>query len=1005
MDLLKSPLSTAYEDLALLAKRSNFWDIFRGVFGVSYNSALAEAIRKQWQERDFSKIPKIVVTTTSVLGRANAAYAKESNTIYVSDRFLSIATANEVRAVLLEEIGHYVDVVVNSSDTQGDEGELFSLRARGLTPTARDLQRINAENDSDTIVVNGVTLNVEQALPVVYESEVINKGFASYQISGLNAAWNQSVGSNTILYLYNGVNKQVIGNQAYAGQFDFDISGGTVVYAKKGDIYRYSAGVTTRLTTTTTSEFAPIVDGSTIAWKGQGTNSNEIFRRNGTTNVQLTNNAFDEESMQLSGSNLIWAAWDGTDYDIFLNNGTTTKALSSNTTDDYDPVIAGNRVAWFNWTGSQTNIWYHNGTSSLQITDGEEVTDVVLCGTNLAYVFLNSSTNTYAIKFYNTTTKTATTLASDLSFEPALQSSSTWIAWLEIKNPSTSTNRELRLFNGSSTVSIGTPNTVSSFNLVGKKVVYSQFNFNSNFAGTSLFLYDGSGLTPTTTQLSSGAQSFSSLTSPSLDIVGDQILRTEQGSLLLTKPTTKPILTIGNTKVVEGLSPQSATITVALSVASASVVSVKYETFNTPFGSGNTPANGGSDYTIITDTLVFQPGETTKTISIPILNDDFAEPDETFLVRLSDPINAVVAPGLNQATVTITDTLESDQTIVLPNGVENLTLTGNGNINGTGNTVRNIITGNEGNNILNGGGGFGQLIGGIGNDTYEVNDFFFSSLGDPNRPIKEELNQGIDTISATAGTFFSSLTLPENVENLVVTGTAFFSASGNELANQIAGNLGNNFLEGLDGIDTVDYSPATAANAAVTISLIPGLVPPGFPPPEGGSASGGGGFDTLLGFENVIGSTFDDTVTGNDTSNVLRGHLGKDTLTGLGGIDKFDYRVANESLLGATNNAFDRITDFNAAPGGDQLLVLGARAGFLNAGAVTTLDRAGVAAKLTAVAFRANFAASFTFGTGPALRTFAAINDATAGFSATTDAIVEVTGLVGSLARTNFVTA
>jgi hypothetical protein len=996
MDLLKSPLSTAYEDLALLAKRSNFWDIFRGVFGVSYNSALAEAIRKQWQERDFSKIPKIVVTTTSVLGRANAAYAKESNTIYVSDRFLSIATANEVRAVLLEEIGHYVDVVVNSSDTQGDEGELFSLRARGLTPTARDLQRINAENDSDTIVVNGVTLNVEQALPVVYESEVINKGFASYQISGLNAAWNQSVGSNTILYLYNGVNKQVIGNQAYAGQFDFDISGGTVVYAKKGDIYQYRAGVTTRLTTTTTSEFAPIVDGSTIAWKGQGTNSIEIFRRNGTTNVQLTNNAFDEESMQLSGSNLIWAAWDGTDYDIFLNNGTTTKALSSNTTDDYDPVIAGNRVAWFNWTGSQTNIWYHNGTSSLQITDGEEVTDVVLCGTNLAYVFLNSSTNTYSIKFYNTTTKTATTLASDLSFEPALQSSSTWIAWLEINNTSTSSNRELRLFNGSSTVSIGTPNTVLSFNLVGKKVVYSQYN--SNFAGTSLFLYDGSGLTPTTTQLSSGAQSFSSLTSPSLDIVGDQILRTEQGSLLLTKPTTKPILTIGNTKVVEGLSPQSATITVALSVASASVVSVKYETFNTQFGSGNTPANGGSDYTIITDTLVFQPGETTKTISIPILNDDFAEPDETFLVRLSDPINAVVAPGLNEATVTITDTLEqtgtAGQTIVLPIGVENLTLTGTSSVNGTGNTGNNIIRGNNGNNILNGGGGFGdQLIGGLGNDTYIVTQSVFSFPGNPNRPIKEDLNQGLDTIEAVASLSFGSLTLPDNVENLVVTGTDFFSASGNELANQITANLGNNFLDGLGGIDTVNYSLATAANASVTISLLVG------------SASGGGGFDSLLGFENVIGSTFDDTITGNDTANLLRGHRGKDTLTGLGGIDKFDYRVANESLLGATNNAFDRITDFNAAAGGDQLLLPVARAGFLNAGAVTTLDSTGLAAKLTAGAFLGNFAASFTFGTGPALRTFVAINNATAGFSATTDAIVEVTGLVGTLGLGNFATA
>jgi len=1037
VNLLKSPLSAAYDDLAFLAKKSSFWDIFKGVFGTNYNSGLAEAIRKQWQERDFTQIPKIVVTTTSVLGRANAAYSKDANTIYVSDRFLSIATANEVKAVLLEEIGHYVDAVVNTTDTKGDEGELFSLRARGLTPTAKDLQRITTENDSGTIVLNGQALAVEMAVPVVYESVLINKsnlnnfgsGTSFYLISGLNAAWTQNSGSNIILYLYNGVNKQAIANEAYAGsmEFDisggtvvyakkgmeFDISGGTVVYAKKGDIYQYSTGVTTRLTTTATSEFAPIVDGSTIAWKGVGANSNEIFRRNGTTNVQLTNNAFDEESMQLSGRNLIWAAWDGTDYDIFLNNGTTTKALSSNNTDDYDPVIAGNRVAWFNWTGSQTNLWYHNGTTSSQITTGEDVLDVVLCGNNLAYVVFNPGSSTYSIKFYNTTTKVFTTLDSDLIFQPtpvSLQSSSTWIAWNEYKTlPAGGVSSQLRLFDGSSTVNIGTPNAVSTFKLVGKRLVYSE-TATSGLGGTSaLFLYDGSGVTPSTTQLTSTEFSYGLL---NLDIVGNQILRERAeynsttfgqqigNSLLLMKPTTKPILSAANVKVVEGLSsPQSATVTVTLSAASASTVSVKYQTLNPSSGGDAIP---GLDYTATTGTLVFAPGQTTAKITIPILDDTFAEPDETFQVLLTDPINAVVAPGFAQATVTITDTLEktgtAGQTIVLPNGVENLTLTGAANIhiNGTGNTGNNIIRGNSGNNILNGGGGSDQLIGGLGNDTYIVTQSIFSFPGNPNPPIKEELNQGIDIISVDASSVFS-ITLPDNVENLVVTGStpAFiaFTASGNELANQITGNLGDNFLDGLGGIDTVNYSLATAANAAVTISLV------------AGSASGGGGFDNLTGFENVIGSTFDDTITGDNTSNVLRGHRGKDTLTGLGGVDKFDYRVLNESLLGAANNSFDRITDFNAAAGGDKLLVPVARAGFLSAGAVTTLNSSGVAAKLTAGTFLGNFAASFTFGTGPALRTFVAINDATAGFSATTDAIVEVTGLVGTLGLGNFATA
>jgi hypothetical protein len=69
--------------------------------------------------------------------------------------------------------------------------------------------------------------------------------------------------------------------------------------------------------------------------------------------------------------------------------------------------------------------------------------------------------------------------------------------------------------------------------------------------------------------------------------------------------------------------------------------------------------------------------------------------------------------------------------------------------------------------------------------------------------------------------------------------------------------------------------------------------------------------------------------------------------------------------------------------------------------AVATLDATGIAARLTTTVFTANSAARFTFGT----RTFVAINDATAGFSATTDAIIEVTGLTGTLGISNFTTA
>ena len=95
------------------------------------------------------------------------------------------------------------------------------------------------------------------------------------------------------------------------------------------------------------------------------------------------------------------------------------------------------------------------------------------------------------------------------------------------------------------------------------------------------------------------------------------------------------------------------------------------------------------------------------------------------------------------------------------------------------------------------------------------------------------------------------------------------------------------------------------------------------------------------------------------------------------------------------------ITDFNANAGNDLLLVTTKPTVFVDAGVVASLGNTGITAKLTAVNFGVNYASQFSFGT----RSFVAINDTTAGFSQTTDAIIEVTGLTGTLGLGNFVIA
>lgn len=58
----------------------------------------------------------------------------------------------------------------------------------------------------------------------------------------------------------------------------------------------------------------------------------------------------------------------------------------------------------------------------------------------------------------------------------------------------------------------------------------------------------------------------------------------------------------------------------------------------------------------------------------------------------------------------------------LGNNLEKLTLTGNADLTGTGNSLNNVITGNSGNNTLDGGDGYDTLVGGFGSDTYVVDN-------------------------------------------------------------------------------------------------------------------------------------------------------------------------------------------------------------------------------------------------------------------------------------------
>jgi hypothetical protein len=92
----------------------------------------------------------------------------------------------------------------------------------------------------------------------------------------------------------------------------------------------------------------------------------------------------------------------------------------------------------------------------------------------------------------------------------------------------------------------------------------------------------------------------------------------------------------------------TATITVTLNAASSLTVTVDYATI------GGGSATAGSDYTVVSGTLTFSPGDTSLTFTVPITDDAEVEESETVSLELSNAYNASLGTP-NQATLTIVD--------------------------------------------------------------------------------------------------------------------------------------------------------------------------------------------------------------------------------------------------------------------------------------------------------------------------------------------------------------
>ncbi|MCA0870153.1 hypothetical protein LCL97_04930 [Seohaeicola saemankumensis] len=230
--------------------------------------------------------------------------------------------------------------------------------------------------------------------------------------------------------------------------------------------------------------------------------------------------------------------------------------------------------------------------------------------------------------------------------------------------------------------------------------------------------------------------------------------------------------------------------------------------------------------------------------------------------------------------------------------VENLTGSGFADVL-IGDSRDNVLSGGAGRDRLEGGRGADALIGGDGVDiaVYLGAGFGISAnLANATGLAGDAAGDRFSGIEGIIGSEFADILYGSSGDDLLFGRAGDDTILGRAGDDRIRGDAGADVLSGGAGRDTLLYT-LSDQGVAVNLSL-------------GTAAGGHAGGDVISGFENVIGSRHDDTLTGRGGSNRLIGGGGDDTLRGMAGDDRLSGGAGADVLDGGAG--FDVVSYVNA---------------------------------------------------------------------------------------------
>jgi Ca2+-binding RTX toxin-like protein len=155
----------AAETQLAIAAAGDFNGLLVQAFGESVDPTVASQLQSAFLARAYIW-PTVAVVPAADLQGGLGAYGAATQTIYLSESLVqgSAASSEALAAVLLEELGHYLNEQVTPGiESDGDEGAIFSAAVRGVPLSAAQLTALRGENDRATLFLLGQVVAVERA--------------------------------------------------------------------------------------------------------------------------------------------------------------------------------------------------------------------------------------------------------------------------------------------------------------------------------------------------------------------------------------------------------------------------------------------------------------------------------------------------------------------------------------------------------------------------------------------------------------------------------------------------------------------------------------------------------------------------------------------------------------------------------------------------------------------------------------------------------------------------